>query len=165
MFGLRIAPKYLGSTAARRGSLIHCEEAKNTGKAKRHFFCLFYFPNFCFKIKLNQGFKQRDANKRAEPCLFFAVFARLAAAQFCKQHVGRNLRQTVAGSGVRPEIAFPSAFSARALQVVITSAVTTEAGGRQRPSAVRAELIKQVGGGGGVFHGLFSFCLFDSLSL
>ena len=86
--------------------------------------------------------------------------------QFGAQQLRRNLRQTVTGSGVCPEIAFPSALAARALQVVITAAVTSESGGRQRSSASWAKLIKQVGGGG-VFHGLFciSFCLFVSLSL
>ena len=83
--------------------------------------------------------------------------------QFGKQYLGRNLRQTVSGSGVGPEIAFPSAFFARALQVVITSSVTPERRGRQRPTAAGAKLIKQVGGGG-VFHGLSVF-LFDSSSL
>ena len=92
--------------------------------------------------------------------------------QFCKQHLGRNLRQTVAGSGVCSEIAFAAAFFARALQMVIASSVAPEAGGGQRPSAAGAVLIKQVGGGGGVFHGLSFFlfvsltlCLFDSLTL
>ena len=90
--------------------------------------------------------------------------------QFGKQHVRRNLRQTVSGSGVRPEIAFPSAFFASALQVVITAAVAPERRGGKRPPAVRAELIKQVGGGG-VFHGFsvfvvsWSLCLFDSSTL
>ena len=131
------------------------------------------FPIFLIsapKANRIQGFKQRDSNKRAKPCLFFTVFSRLAAVQFGKQYLGRNLRQTVASSGVRPEIAFSSAFAARALQMVITSAVTAESGGGQRPSAVRAVLIQQVGGGG-VFHGLsvfivsLSLCLFDSLTL
>ena len=91
--------------------------------------------------------------------------------QFCKQHLGRNLRQTVAGSGVVPEIAFASAFAARALKMVIAAPIAPERGGRQRPSAAGAELIQQVGVGG-VFHGLsvflfdsLSLCLFDSLSL
>ena len=83
--------------------------------------------------------------------------------QFCKQHLGRNLRQTVAGSGVVPEIAFSSAFFARALKMVIASAVAPERRGRKRSSASWAELIKQVSGGG-VFHGLSVF-LFDSSSL
>ena len=103
-----------------------------------------------------------EENKRAEPCLFFAVFASLAAVKFGTKHLRRNLRQTVAGSGVCLQIAFSSAFLARALQMVITSAVLSERGGRQRPSAVRAELIQQVGGGG-VFHGLSVFVV--SLSL
>ena len=38
--GQRIAPKYHGSTSARRGSLIQREEAEKTEKAKRHFFCI-----------------------------------------------------------------------------------------------------------------------------
>ena len=162
----RIAPQYLGSTAARRGSLIQREEAKNTEKAKRHFFCRSIFLISASKENRNQGFKQCDGNKRAQSCLFFAVFARLAAVQFGKQHIGRNLRQTVTGSGVVPEIAFASAFFARALKMVIAAPIAPERGGRQRPSAAWAELIQQVSGGG-VFHGLsvFSFCLCVSLSL
>ena len=84
--------------------------------------------------------------------------------QFCAQQLRRNLRQTVTGSGVVPEIAFPSALAARALQVVIAAPIAPERRGRQRPSAAGAKLIKQVGGGG-VFHGLSVFCRSNSIKL
>ena len=152
--------------APRRAGALesNAKKRENTEKQKDTFSAFPIFLISAPKANRIQGFKRREENKRAQPCLFFTVFASLAAVQFCKQHLGRNLRQTVSGSGVRPEIAFPSAFLARALQVVITVAVTPERGGRQRSPATGAKLIQQVGGGVGVFHGL-SVCLFDSLSL
>ena len=141
------------------------KKRKKLKKQKDTFSAVSIFLISAPKENRNQGFKRHDANKRAEPCLFFAVFSSLSASQFGKQNVGRNLRQTVSGSGVRPEIAFPSAFFARALQMVITSAVAPESRGGQCPPAVRAVLIQQVGGGGGVFHGLSVCCCSTSIKL
>ena len=148
--------------APRRAGALksNAKEQKKREKQKDTFPALPIFLISAPKANRIQGFKQRAENKRAQPCLFFTVFSRLAAVQFGKQHLGRNLRQTVSGSRVRPEIAFSSALSARALQVVITAAVLPERGCRQRSSAVRAVLIQQVGGGG-VFHGLFCLLLFN----
>ena len=166
MFGLRIAPQNLVKHHGAPGLFNPSAKKRKKRKKQKDTFSVFsIFLISASKENRNQCFKRHDANKRAEPCLFFTVFARLAAVQFCKQHLGRNLRQTVAGSGVCSEIAFPTAFFARALQVVITSAITPERRGRQRPSAAGAELIKQVGGGGGVFHGLSVCCCSTSIKL